>query len=313
MTAGETHQPMLGIGAKMASVSLFVIVSSLVKSLENDVPTGQIVFFRSIFAIPVIVLWLVLSGQFLRGIRTANAFSHVWRGLLGTCAMSLSFVALGLLPLAEVTVLGYLAPLLVVLLAGAFLGERLSAALVFAVLLGLAGVTVAALPRLGSGTALGLDSPQTLGVAAVVVAAVLMAVVQVLIRQMVRTETVSSIVFWYAVTSATASFFTIALGWIVPSPAQLATLIGAGLLGGLAQILMTNAYRYADASTVAPFDYWAIVMAILIGIVVFGDMPTLMMMAGAALIVSAGLIIIWQERNLGRLRARQKQGTSPHG
>ena len=91
------------------------------------------------------------------------------------------------------------------------------------------------------------------------------------------------------------------------------TLIGAGLLGGLGQILLTSSYREADASVVAPFDYASMIFALLIGYFAFEEVPSWTMLGGAALVVLAGILIIWRERKLGLERARQRKAMSPQG
>ena len=90
-------------------------------------------------------------------------------------------------------------------------------------------------------------------------------------------------------------------------------LVAAGLLGGVGQILLTSSYREADASLVAPFDYVSMLFALVIGYFVFAEVPTLTMLAGAALVVTAGILIIWRERQLGLERARQRKAMTPQG
>ena len=312
MSTDGGNRIVLAIAAKLTSVSLFVMVAAMVKWLDS-VPTGQIVFFRSAFAIPVIIAWVTWMGQFPGGLSTRQPFSHVWRGLLGTCAMALSFTALTLLPLPVATVLNYVAPLLVVILSIAILGEAFRWALIAGVLLGLVGVGLSVWPQLQPGSSVDVSAAPAIGVGVALLAALFAAVVQVLIRKMIATEAIAAIVFWFSMTSMLAALVTLPFGWIVPEPGHLAVLILSGLLGGFAQMLMTTAYRFGDASVVAPFDYWAIVLALILGVLVYGDIPDPMMLTGAAVIVSAGLMIIWQERRSGRRLITSKQGVPPNG
>mgnify|MGYP003759451049 FL=1 len=90
-------------------------------------------------------------------------------------------------------------------------------------------------------------------------------------------------------------------------------LIGAGLFGGLGQILLTSSYREADASLIAPFEYTSMLLALIVGYAVFDEVPTLTMMAGAAIVIAAGVLIIWRERYLGLERARQRKAMTPQG
>ena len=116
--------PLFGIALKVCSVVVFMARAALIKATDGTVPAGQVVFFRSLFAIPIIVAWLLLRGQLREGLHTRNPLGHVWRGLCGTTAMGLGFAALALLPLPEVTAIGYAAPLLTVVFAAMFLGEE---------------------------------------------------------------------------------------------------------------------------------------------------------------------------------------------
>jgi len=303
--------PLRGILLKLAAVCVFVAMAALVKAAREEVPPGEALFFRAFFALPVIVAWLLWQGELHRGLRTANPQAHVFRGLFGTAAMGMGFAGLGLLPLPEVTAIGYAAPLLVVVFAAMFLGEQVRAFRLSMVALGLAGVLIVISPRLSIEPD-GADARQTLGALVVLLGAVFAALAQVFVRKMVATESTSAIVFWFSVTAACASFLTLPWGWVVPSPGTAAFLVLAGLLGGFGQILLTSSYRHADASLIAPFDYASMLLALAIGYVAFGEVPTVTMLFGAALISAAGVAIILRERRLGLERARQRKALS-HG
>ncbi|MDU8910714.1 DMT family transporter [Aestuariicoccus sp. MJ-SS9] len=302
--------PLRGVAFKLASVFLFVIMASLIKASAAHVPTGQAVFFRSFFAMPVIVAWLLWRGDLATGLRAERPLGHVWRGVIGVSAMGCGFAALGLLPLPEVTALGYAAPLLTVLFAAALLGERLRAFRLTAVGIGLVGVLIVLWPRLG---AAGADRIAVLGVVLVLVSATLRALAQIHIRKLVQTEQTSAIVFYFSLTATVFSLATIPFGWVWPTPAEAAMLVGAGLIGGVAQILITSAYRHAEAALLAPFDYASILFAILIGYVVFAEVPTLPMLTGSSVVILAGVVIIWRERQLGLKRGQARPGMTPQG
>ena len=140
--------PLRGIVLKVISVTIFVLMASCVKAAAVYVPPGETVFFRSLFAIPVILVWLIMQHDLAHGLETKNLMGHFWRGLVGTTAMGLGFTALGLLPLPEVTALGYAAPVLTVIFAAMFLGEKVRAFRLSAVGLGMIGVVVILSPRL---------------------------------------------------------------------------------------------------------------------------------------------------------------------
>ena len=295
--------PLRGISLKLGAVLVFIIMASLIKATTHHVPAGEAVFFRSFFAIPVIVGWLAVQGQLRTGFHAANPIGHVWRGLMGTMGMGLGFAGLGYLPLPEVTAIGYASPLLVVIFAAMFLGEQVRAFRIGCVALGLTGVLIILSPRLsvvpGSATSLA----EQLGAMVVLTSALCSALAQVFLRKLIVTETTSSVVFYFSCTSAMLSLATIPFGWVWPTPFEAVLLVGAGLIGGVGQILLTSCYRYADASLVAPFDYASMLFALIIGYFVFSEVPTITMLIGAALVVTAGILIIWRERQLGLRRA----------
>jgi drug/metabolite transporter (DMT)-like permease len=304
--------PFRGIALKIASVCVFMTMASLIKSVSDTVPAGQAVFFRSICALPVIVAWLLYRQELHIGLKTQNPMGHVWRGLVGTMAMGLGFAGLGLLPLPEVTAIGYAAPLLVVIFAAMFLGEEVRAFRLSVVALGLVGVLIVLSPRLQVGVS-GADTRETLGAVVVLMGAICAALAQVFVRKLVQTEGTAAIVFWFSVTASTLSLLTIPWGWVMPSPVQIVMLVLAGLLGGLGQILLTSSYRHADASLIAPFEYTSMLLALGVGYLIFDEVPTLTMLGGAVIIILAGVLIIWRERQLGMARARQRKAMTPQG
>ena len=300
MEATPFSRPLRGILLKLASVLVFIVMQSLIKAAK--VPAGEAVFFRSAFAVPVIVIWLAMQGQLATGLQAKQPLAHVWRGLLGTTAMGLGFAGLSYLPLPEVTAIGYASPLMVVILAAMFLGEQVRLFRLASVALGLLGVLIVLSPRLSIGTT--ASPTEALGAMVVLFGAVFAALAQVFVRKLVLIESTTAIVFYFSLTATVLSLVTIPFGWVWPAPFAALSLIAAGLLGGIGQILLTSSYREADASLVAPFDYASMIFSLGIGLFVFGEVPTLTMMTGAALVVTAGILIIWRERQLGLERAK---------
>jgi drug/metabolite transporter (DMT)-like permease len=306
-------RPMRGILLKVASVIVFITMASLIKSTSDTVPPGEAVFFRSFFAMPVIVVWLWYRHELATGLKTDNPMGHVWRGLMGTMAMGLGFAGLGLLPLPEVTAIGYAAPLLTVIFAAMFLGEDVRIFRITTVALGLSGVLIVLSPRLSTLGTGNITHAETLGAMVVLGGAVFSALAQVFVRRLVMSEQTSAIVFRFSMTATVLSLITLPFGWVIPDLRAAALLVLAGLLGGIGQIFLTSSYREADASVIAPFEYASMIFALGIGFFVFDEVPTLTMLAGAALVVSAGILIIWRERQLGLERTRQRKAMTPQG
>lgn len=304
-------RPLRGIVYKLISVTIFMVMSSLVKSISDTIPPGETVFFRSAFAVPVILVWLAFRGELRTGLRANNPLGHFWRALLGVTAMGLGFASLAFLPLPEVTAIGFAAPLLVVIFAAIFLGEDVRLFRFSAVMVGLVGVLIVLTPRLSIGSE--VDAVQTLGAMLALTGAVSAALAQVTVRKLLATEQTSSIVFWFSVNAALLSLVTLPFGWVMPSPGQAGILVLTGILGGIGQIFLTSSYREADSSLVAPFDYAAILLALAFGYWIFGEVPTLTMLTGAAIVVASGIAIILRERHLGLERARQRKAMTPQG
>jgi len=304
-------QPLRGIAFKLSSIIVFVAMATIIKATSDNVPPGEAVFFRSFFALPVILVWLAAAGELGSGLSTRMPLGHVWRGVIGTTGMGLNFAALGLLPFPDATAIGYAAPILTVIFAAMFLGEQVRAFRLTAVALGLIGVVIVLSPRL----TLGEDEMtlrETLGAVLALGAAVLAALAQVQVRRLVYTgETTSAIVFWFSVSASLLSLTTIPWGWAMPDPATFALLVLAGLLGGLGQILLTSSYRHADVGVIAPFDYTSMLMALAVGYFLFDEVPTLVMIGGSLIIIGSGVMIIWRERRLGIERKQTKSVGPP--
>ncbi|MEO0958109.1 MAG: DMT family transporter, partial [Pseudomonadota bacterium] len=184
----DTHRPLHGVALKLLSVCVFMGMAVCVKISAEEVPPGEIVFFRSLFAIPVIMFWLWQRHELATGLRTENPMGHLWRGLVGATAMGLSFTALGLLPLPEVTAIGYAAPLLVVVFAAMFLNEKVRLYRLGAVFLGLLGVIVMLAPKLSVDGLEDATKDETVGAMAMLLGAVFMALATCFVRKMVETE-----------------------------------------------------------------------------------------------------------------------------
>ncbi|WP_171174949.1 DMT family transporter [Ruegeria sp. HKCCD8929] len=309
MTVSLTsHRPMLAVALKLGALVLFTSMSALVKALSDEIPPGELVFFRSLFAIPVIVIWLISRGELRQGFIVKKPMGHFWRGVLGTTAMGLTFTGLGLLPLPEVTAIGYATPIFTLVLAAVMLGEQIRMIRIGAVAVGLLGVLIMLWPRLGSGT---MESAATIGALCVLGATIARAFVQIHIRQLVQVDHPAAIVFYFSATATLLSGLTVFFGWVVPTWEQAALMILTGLVGGVAQILVTSSYRFGQASMLAPYDYTTMLFAIVIGYIWFDELPTVVMLAGAALVIAGNVLVIWREHQLGLERGKARAVTDP--
>lgn len=298
-----------GIAFKVGSVAIFVAMATLIKA-AGQLPAGQIVFFRSFFAIFPILVMLAWRHELRTALHTARPLSHIARGAVGVMSMGFGFFALTRLPLPEAITLNYAQPLLVVLFSAVFLGEVVRAYRWTAVLIGLVGVVIISWPNL-SLFGHGVSMEVTAGVLAALVSAVLSAVAMLLVRSLVHTERTSTIVLWFSLTASAMTLLSAPFGWELLSPLQATCLILAGICGGIAQMMMTEAYRHAEASTVAPFEYTSMILGIVVGYFAFGDVPTAYTIVGGLIVISAGIFIIVRERRLGLERGTARKVAPP--
>lgn len=305
--------PTRGIALKLASVFLFTLMAACVKAAREVVPPGEVIFFRSLLAIPPIIIYALWLGRLHEAFRVNDRFAHLNRGLVGVASMGFSFAALGLLPLPEVIAISYAAPLIATALAALMLGEQVRAFRWTAVVAGLVGVLIMIWPRLTLLTSGEISSGEALGAWFAILSAMLVGLVTIHIRKLTRTETTLSIVFWFAVISTVAALTTIPFGWVWPGGMTLVFLVASGLLGGTAQILMTESYRAADASTLAPMEYSSMVYGLGIGYLFFAEFPDWPVLVGASIVIASGLIILHRERRLGRDLARERASKTPQG
>jgi drug/metabolite transporter (DMT)-like permease len=284
-------------------------MSALVRQLGDVAPVGQMVFFRSAFAILPVVLVYAIRGELATAVRTSRPLGQLGRGLLSVCGMFSNFSALTRLPLADATAISFASPLITVALAAAILKERVRIYRWSAVVIGFAGVIVMLIPHLDIGryAAIG-GAAAAAGSMFAVISAFCNAGTVIQTRRLTQSETTSSIVFYFSLVCAIAGALTLPFAWHSPTPRELVALIALGILGGFAHILLTESYRYATASLVAPFDYTSMLWALLLGYWLFGELPDTLVYVGASIVAAAGLFVIWRERQLGLQRAREAEG-----
>ncbi len=310
---GARPTPLRGIAFKVASVCVFLVMSSLLKASQG-IPAGELVFFRSAFAIVPVVIYLALRRELIVGFKTAYPLGHVWRGLVGTGGMAFGFYALTQLPLPEAIALSYATPLVIVVFSALFYHERVRLYRWSAVTIGLVGVIIIIWPRLSVFSG-GISDVQgaTLGAISSLIACVFAATAMLLVRRLVETERSATIVLYFSITSALIGSVTLLFDWVTPTPLQFAYLVGAGFTGGIAQILLTESYRHADMSVVAPFEYSSLVLSIIVGYVLFQDIPTVPMLVGGLIVVGAGIYIIFREHRLGLDNTKAREVSTPEG
>lgn len=304
-------RPLAAILLKVTSIAVFVGMQSFIK-LAGIVPAGQIVFYRSFFAMVPILILLAWTGELRTGFNTARPGRHIVRGIVGVSSMALGFFALTRLPLPEAIMLNYAQPLLVVVISALVLGEKVRFFRWTAVAVGFLGVLIISWPKLTLfASDEGMGSAEALGVVAAITAAAISAVALLQVRALVATDKSSTVVIWFSLTASIAGLLTIPFGWAPLTGWQLFFLVMSGICGGIAQVLMTEAYRYASVATVAPFEYSSILFGLVVGYLLFADIPTIHSIVGGAIVVGSGLMIIWREQRLGLERGKARKVTPP--
>lgn len=301
----------LGVGLFTVATLLFIVMGALVRYLSTEgVPLGEVIFARSLFALVPLLLWLGWRGEIPDALHTKHPWRHVTRGLLGVFAMVANFGGLARLPLAEATAIGFATPLFTVVLAAIFLHEKVRVFRWTAVAVGFVGVLIMLTPYVGHVEA---NAVSALGAALCIVGAFVVSVVMTQVRAMSKTETTASLVFSFTSIAALCALVTLPWGWTLPDPTDAIVLVACGVVGGIGQIAITESYRHAPASLVAPFAYTGMIWSIVIGFAVFGEVPQLIVLVGGAVVVAAGLVVIWRERRLGLDRTKEKLADTPPG
>lgn len=262
----QADKPGLAIGLRILSGVLFAGMLVCVKAVSTDVPLGEIVFYRAAFAMIPLVIFLWIRREFPAGLATKRPGAHILRASFGALAMFASFAAVARLNVAEAILIAQLSPILMAMSAVLFLSERLTRRRVGGLALGFAGVVVLVWPELGGRAA---DTARLIGFAIGLLGAGLTAFALIMVRSLNRTESPGAIAFYFALASMIGGLLTLPWGWVQPDSGTLVLLIGAGLFGGFAHIAMTLAFRYADASRIAPFEYVALLWPVLADLLIF--------------------------------------------
>ncbi len=298
-----------GIVLKLISAVLFAVMSALIRYLGARYPIGEVVFYRSAFAVVPVMLVYAWRGELAAIVRTERPLGQAGRGAISIVGMFCNFGALARLPLVESNAISFTSPLFSVALAALLLKERVRVYRWSAVVIGFVGVLVVLAPHLsGDELTIAMASATSVaGVAYGMAGSLANAGTVIQTRRLTQSESTSSIVFYFSLSCALAGLVTWPFGWLTPTGGEFAVLACIGLLGGAAHIFLTESYRYASASVVAPFDYTSMIWALVLGYVMFGETPTPMIVLGSAIIAAAGLFVIWREHQLAAVRRRGAQ------
>jgi drug/metabolite transporter (DMT)-like permease len=298
------------IGFKLISTLLFAVLSALVRQLGDVAPVGQVVFFRGAFAVLPVLLIYAWRGELAVAVRTGRPLGQLGRASFSVAGMFTNFSALARLPLADVTAISFASPLITVALAALILKERVRVYRWTAVMVGFGGVIVMLIPQFDVKhyAAAGAAVAAAVGSALALISAFFNAATVIQTRRLTQSEATSSIVFYFSLGITLAGAVTLPFAWHTPSGSELAKLIAIGVFGGIGHIFLTESYRHASASVVAPFDYTSMLWALLLGYWLLGELPSALVYVGGVIVAGAGLFVIWRERHLGLQRPREAEG-----
>lgn len=277
------------IGWMMAAIFLFAVMDAMIKWQGATYPVLQIVFFRSAFGLLVTLPAVLRDGR--RLLATRHPVLHGLRSALGFLALILFFAAFTMMPFADVYAISFAAPLAITALSVPMLGEQVGWRRWTAVVVGLGGVIVMVRP--GTGV---FDPAALLALGGTLAYALAM----ILVRRLSRTDSNVAIVFYFGIFSALLSGLTLPFVWRTPAWHDLPWLILIGIVGGSAQLILTQAYRLAPPSLLTPFEYVAMIWAVLFGWLFWSELPDAVFYAGAALVVGSGLYLLHRETVLAR-------------
>lgn len=272
---------------------ILVVMDACMKWLVTDYPVSQVLFMRTVIGLGPILMYIWLTWQ-PGALRVRSFRAHALRTGSALIAMFAFFTAIAEMELAAITSVVLAAPVFITLCSVLMLGERVGWRRWAAVVTGFIGVVVILQP-----TADGLVQPVAL---LALVATLAYALMQIFTRRYALSETAPSMMLYLALTVICVTGLIALPDWRTPPASDLPVILVAGLCFGVGIIVLTLAYRLAEASLIAPFDYLSLIWAIVIGYLVWGDLPTGLMLSGAAIIAGSGIFI------LRRQAARQEEG-----
>jgi drug/metabolite transporter (DMT)-like permease len=286
----------------VTAILLALMFAGVKLAATRGVHVVESLFYRQIGS-ALCACALVLAGPGFASLRPRRIGAHVGRMALGLFAMGLNFLAMIMLPLAEATAIGFTVPIFATILAALALGEKTGPWRYGAVVAGFIGVLLIVKPGEGG-------VPAT-GAAVALVAALLTAAVTIVIRRLGATERASTTVFWFAASSLVPLGLLMLHFGRAHYGTTFAILAGLALSGGLAQLTLTASLRLAPVALVMPMDYTSLLWATLLGALLFAELPSASVWAGAPVIIVSGLVIVWREHHLARRAALTARAETP--
>ena len=295
--AGSSSTPqfsanLIGIALIVAATLVMILQHSLVKALAAEMSILEIVFFRTATAVLFFLPWMLRSGLAIFG--TERIGLHILRATFQTFSAFGFFLGLAIVPLATVTALHFTTPIFVVLIGIFILGERVSVRRWSAILAGFVGTMLILRPgfsTVGYGELLVLGS------------AVAWACAIIVIKVLSRTDTSVTITAYMYVLMTPATLIAASFDWTWPTLEQYGWLVAIGLTGALGHVLMAEALKRGDTHVITPFDFFRLIWATLIGILLFGESVDNLVWIGGTIVIASVSYIAWRERQIAISRS----------
>ena len=292
----KTHYFLKGVLFFMIAIFFISVVDTICKLYTKEFHAIQIVwgYFLGI-NITLCVFFLIKGKKFSELKNTDRMILQLLRPAFLVCSISSLFFGLKYLPLAEATAIGFAAPLFITVLSVPILKEKVGIHRWCAVVIGLVGVLIIIRP--------GGDFWQLVSIMPLL-GALFFALFQILTRLLSVTEKTHTTLFYTGLGGLVWSSIIVPFVWVAPSQIDFLIFLATGFLGALAHLCMINAFNFAEASLLAPFNYTKLLWVAILGYLVFDDIPSLEMWIGAGIIVSAGLYVLYREKKYRLIKAK---------
>jgi len=274
----------LGFLYMFISVCAFSLMDAIVK-WSDAYPVGQVLFFRGFCGL-IPILSLIPKDRYKDFYKTNRPTLHLKRCLSGLIAIVAIFIALRKLPLATVVSVSFAAPIFTTIFSIFLLNEKVGLYRWLAVIVGFIGIIIISEP--------GFSSLNIYYIYPIIFCLGL-SYVAIAIKQLSSSEPIWLIGFYFSFSIMITSLFTISQGWIMPNLIDLVLISLIGIFGGVANLLLTQAYKFADVSLVTPLKYLSLVFAIIFGYFIWNEIPSSKTLFGAGLVIISSLIIFRRE------------------
>jgi drug/metabolite transporter (DMT)-like permease len=290
-------RPLLALGIRLAAAFALATMGMLVKLAgTRGAHLVELIFWRQLLTLILLGAGMALAGR-LALLKTQRLPAHARRAASGLIGMIFTYGAVLLLPLAEATTLGFTAPVFAVLIAMILFRERIGPYRWGAVAMGFAGVVVVMQPFAAVHEGVTLA-----GITVGLVAPFMVALISFQLQDLNTTENPWSIVFWFAALTTPVAALALPFVAAAHDPLTWALILGMGVIGAAAQMLLTTSLRFGSAAVILLMDYTALLWASFYGYFIFDRAAPASLWLGAPLIIGAGLLIAWRERQLAKAK-----------